>query len=272
WGVFPHEDEDKGDYHVASWAEELLAGALPEPFFLSAGFCLPHVPRYATQKWFDLCPAEPLLLPPVTPQDRDDTPRFSWYLHWTLPEPRLKYLQEADQWTNLTRSYLACTSFVDSQVGRLLDALDASGRADNTIVVLWSDHGWHIGEKLITGKNTLWDDRTRVPLIFAGPGVNRGGRCHQPAELLDSYPTLTDLSGLPAKEDLEGHSLLPQLEQANAQREWPAITTHHHDNHGIRTAKWRFIQYADGSEELYDMQADPNEWHNLASNSAYADV
>jgi choline-sulfatase len=272
WGVFPHEDEDKQDYVVASWAAELLAGDLPEPFFLSAGFFLPHVPCYATQKWFDLYPAETLLLPPVNPQDRDDTPRFSWYLHWQLPEPRLKYLQEADQWTNLTRSYLACTSFVDSQVGRLVDALDASGRADNTIIVLWSDHGWHIGEKLITGKNTLWDDGTRVPLIFAGPGVNPGGRCQQPAELLDIYPTLIDLCGLPARSELEGHSLLPQLQQANAPRAWPAITTHNHDNHGIRTAKWRFIQYADGSEELYDMQADPHEWHNLASNSAYTDV
>lgn len=272
WGVFPHNDEDKGDWEVASWAVDTLEGEIEEPFFLAAGFFLPHVPCYATQKWFDLYPEETLLLPPVNEHDRDDTPRFSWYLHWKLPEPRFKFLQEADQWANLVRSYMASTSFVDSQIGRVLDALERSGKADNTVIVLWSDHGWHLGEKLITGKNTLWDDGTRVPLIFAGPGVSSGGRCHQPAELLDIYPTLIDLCGLPEKPELEGHSLVPQLERANADRPWPAITTHNHDNHGIRTARWRFIQYADGSEELYDMQADPNEWNNLATNSAYSDV
>lgn len=272
WGTFPHEDQDKGDWRVASWAVDKLEGEMPQPFFLAAGFFLPHVPCYATQQWFDLYPEDSLLLPPVRRDDRDDTPRFSWYLHWKLPEPRLKFLEEADQWTNLVRSYLACTSFVDSQVGRILDALDASGHADNTIIVLWSDHGWHLGEKLITGKNTLWDRGTRVPLVFAGPGVSAGGRCHEPAELLDIYPTLVDLCGLPTKDGLEGHSLVPQLTRANTPREWPAITTHNQHNHGIRTSRWRYIQYADGSEELYDMVADPHEWDNLATNSAYGDV
>ncbi len=272
WGVFPHNDEDKGDWKVASWAVEQLQQEQKDPFFLSVGFFLPHVPCYATQRWFDLYPEDSLQLPPFQANDRDDTPRFSWYLHWKLPEPRQKFLVEANQWKNLVRSYLACTSFVDSQVGRVLDALEASGKADNTIVVLWSDHGWHLGEKLITGKNTLWDRSTRVPLIFAGPGVSPNGRCEQPAELLDMYPTLLDLCGLPQNDALEGHSLLPQLQDATAQREWPAITTHNHDNHGIRTKDWRFIQYADGSEELYNMQNDPNEFKNLAVDNAYASV
>lgn len=272
WGVFPHRDEDKGDWKVASWAVEQLQAEQQEPFFLSVGFFLPHVPCYATSKWFDLYPESSLQLPPFQPNDRDDTPRFSWYLHWKLPEPRHKFLVEADQWKNLVRSYLACTSFVDSQVGRVLDALEASGKADNTIIVLWSDHGWHLGEKAITGKNTLWDRSTRVPLIFAGPGVTPGGRCEQPAELLDIYPTLLDLCQLPAGESLEGHSLLPQLKDANTSRTWPAITTHNHDNHGVRSKNWRYIRYADGSEELYDMRADPNEWKNLASDPAFAKV
>lgn len=271
WGVFPHKDEDKGDWKVASWAVEQLQQQQPEPFFLSVGFFLPHVPCYATQKWFDLYPEDSLQLPPFQANDRDDTPRFSWYLHWKLPEPRQKFLQEANEWKNLVRSYLACTSFVDSQVGRVLEALEASGKADNTIVVLWSDHGWHLGEKLITGKNTLWDRSTRVPLIFAGPGVNVG-RCEQPAELLDMYPTLLDLCGLPKNDQLEGHSLMPQLKDASAAREWPAITTHNHDNHGIRSKDWRFIQYADGTEELYNMQTDPNEWNNLAADKSMAAV
>jgi len=272
WGVFPHRDEDKGDWQVASWAVEELGKKPAEPFFLSVGFFLPHVPCYATQKWFDLYPGDQNLLPPIRPDDRDDTPRFSWYLHWKLPEPRLKFLQEANQWENLCRSYLACTSFVDSQVGRVLDALEHSGHADDTIVVLWSDHGWHLGEKLITGKNTLWDRSTRVPLIFAGPGVAAGGRCQRPAELLDMYPTLIDLCGLPARDGLEGHSLVPQLRDAQAPREWPAITTHNHDNHAVRSENWRYIRYADGSEELYDMRKDPAEWTSLAGDPKNAAI
>ncbi len=271
WGVFPHRDEDKGDWKVASWAVEQLDARPQEPFFLSVGFFLPHVPCYATQKWFDLYPEQDLVLPPFLPNDRADTPRFSWYLHWKLPEPRMKFLQEANEWKNLVRSYLACVSFVDSQVGRVLTALERNGLADNTIVVLWSDHGWHLGEKEITGKNTLWDRSTRVPLIFAGPGI-AAGRCTQPAELLDMYPTLLELCSMPKNDRLEGHSLMPQLKNAAAKREWPAITTHNHDNHGIRSEKWRYIRYADGSEELYDMQRDPNEWHNLAGDDQYAEV
>lgn len=264
WGVFPHKDEDKQDYVVASWAVEQLEQNGDEPFFLSVGFFLPHVPCYATQKWFDLYPEDTLQLPPFLANDRADTPRYSWYMHWQLPEPRHQFLVEQNQWKNLVRSYLACTSFVDSQVGRVLTALENSPHADNTVVVLWSDHGWHLGEKQITGKNTLWDRSTRVPLIFAGPGVASSGRCEQPAELLDIYPTLVDLCDLPQTPGLEGHTLMPQLQNADEDRKWPAITTHNHDSHGIRSKAYRFIQYADGSEELYDMKADPNEWNNLA--------
>ena len=272
WGVFPHRDEDKGDWKVASWAVEQIEAGPKEPFFLSVGFFLPHVPCYATQKWFDLYPEDSLKLPPVKRDDRDDTPRFSWYLHWTLPEPRLKFLEEANQWKNLVRSYLACTSFVDSQVGRVLEALNREGHADDTVIVLWSDHGWHLGEKLITGKNTLWDRSARVPLIFAGPGVAAGAKCTRPADLLDIYPTLVELCGLPAKHGLEGHSLVAQLKDARAPRPWPAITTHNHDNHGVRSERWRYIRYADGSQELYDMRKDPNEWDNLAGDPQYAEI
>jgi arylsulfatase A-like enzyme len=273
WGTFPHKDEDKGDYIVASWAVDKLksyaVSKQEKPLFLATGFFLPHVPCYATQKWMDLHPLDKLQLPAIQPNDRADTPRFSWYLHWKLPEPRLKFLQDAGQWENLTRSYLACTTFVDAQVKRLLDTLEESGLEENTIVVLWSDHGWHIGEKEITGKNTLWDDGTRVPLIFAGPGVKAGQVCTKPAELLDIYPTLVELLKFPANDTLEGHSLLPQLKDASNPRKWPAITTHNHDNHGIRTEKWRYIRYADGSEELYDMEKDPNEWTNLAASAEF---
>ncbi len=271
WGLFPHKDEDKGDYKIADWAVKTLDSKPEGPFFLSAGFFLPHVPCFATKKWFDLHPESKTTLPLIKRDDRADTPRFSWYMHWALPEPRLRWLEEHHEWMNLTRSYLACTSFVDAQVGRLLNALERNGYADNTIVVIWSDHGWHIGEKGITGKNTLWDDGTRVPLIFAGPGINKG-RSRQPAELLDIYPTLCQLVGAKSPAHLEGISLIPQLKNANANRERPAITTHNHDNHGIRSQNWRYIRYADGSEELYDMKKDPNEWNNLIGKPGYEEI
>jgi choline-sulfatase len=275
WGVWPLDNDDtgKGDYKVASWTvEQIKSAPKDQPFFLAAGFFLPHVPCYATQKWFDLYPDDDRVLPKILAGDREDTPRFSWYLHWELPEPRLQWVQENNQWRNLVRSYLACTSFVDAQIGRLLTALDEAGLAENTIVVVWGDHGWHLGEKGITGKNTLWEEGTRVPLIFAGPGVKAGQRCPQPAELLDLYPTLIELAGLPARTDLEGLSLVPQLQDARARRERPAITSHNQGNHGIRSERWRYIQYADGSAELYDHQNDPNEWTNLVARAEHAAV
>ena len=272
WGTFPHEDHDKGDWQVASWAVEVLSQSPQEPFFLSAGFFLPHVPLYATQEWFDLYPEDEVQLPPILEGDREDTPRFSWYDHWDLPEPRLKWLEESGQLKPMVRAYLASISFVDRQVGRLIDALEESGLAENTLIVLWSDHGYHLGEKAISGKNTLWERSTRVPLLFAGPGVSAGAVVERPVELLDIYPTLVELSKLPAAEGLEGQTLVPLLQNANAPREQPAITTHNHDNHAIRSEEWRYIRYADGSEELYNMQDDPNEWMNLAGDSGYAGI
>ena len=273
WGVFPHRDEDKGDYQIASWAiEQMKSAPKDQPFFLGVGFFLPHVPCFVTQKWYDLYPGDDSILPKIKRDDRNDTPRFSWYIHWDLPEPRLKWVEETKQWHNLVRSYLASTSFVDAQIGRLLDTLESTGLADNTIIVVWGDHGWHLGEKGITGKNTLWERSTRVPLLFAGPGVRAGGRSNQPAELMDIYPTLVELAGLPARKDLEGLSLVPQLKDPNTKRTRPAITSHNQGNHGIRSERWRYIHYADGTEELYDMQNDPNEWTNLAGRPEHAAV
>lgn len=266
WGVFPEKDEDQADWKIADAAITKLRN-LPkgQPWFVAAGFRLPHVPCFASQQWFDLYPAHEVTLPPVKEDDREDLPRFAGYMNWKLPEPRLKTLRQFDEWRPLVRAYLATISFMDSQVGRVLEALKASGQMDNTIVVVWGDHGWHLGEKGITGKNTLWERSTRVPLIWSGPGITTGQRCNRPAELLDIFPTLLELAGLPPRNDLEGHSLKPQLQDATAPREFPAITTHNQNNHAIRTEKWRYIRYADGSEELYDMEKDPNEWHNLAS-------
>lgn len=271
WGVFPERDQDQGDWKIADSAIARLKQVPPDaPFFIAAGFRLPHVPCFASRRWFDLYPLDTLARPPVKPDDRGDIPDFAWYLHWKLPEPRLSWLEKNDQWMPLVRAYLASISFMDSQVGRVLDALEESGRAPDTVVVLWSDHGWHLGEKGITGKNTLWERSTRVPLIFAGPGIAPGARCDQPAELIDLYPTVAELAGLPSPGGLEGHSLSPQLRDADAPRPWPAITTHGPGNHSIRSKDWRYIRYADGSEELYDHRSDPDEWTNLAKDVRHA--
>lgn len=277
WGIFPEEDSAMGDYKVASWAvsqlKEFGSESYKEPFFMAVGFVSPHVPLYAPQKWFDFYPDdENVILPPAPEEDRKDIPDFAWYTHWFLPEPRLSWVLEHDQWHSKVRSYLATVSFMDAQVGRVLDTLEDQGLVENTIVVFWSDHGYHLGEKAITGKNTLWERTTRVPLIFAGPGVSAGTKSPEAVELLDIYPTLADLAGLPPKENIEGISLVPQLKNASTPRERPAVTTANPGNHSVRTERWRYIRYANGSEELYDHHRDPHEWSNLANNPKYSDV
>jgi arylsulfatase A-like enzyme len=273
WGVFPDNDQDQGDWKIADSAiAQMKSLPTDRPFFVALGFRLPHVPCFASQKWFDLYPDDKLVMPSVKENDRADVPEFAWYLHWKLPEPRLSWLKKTNQWRPLVRAYLACTSFMDSQVGRVLDALDATGHTRDTVVVLWSDHGWHLGEKGITGKNSLWERSTHVPLILAGLGVIEGAKCSQPVELLDLYPTLVELCGLPARKGLEGHSLVPQLKDATVRRERPAITTHNPNNHTVRSEHWRYIRYADGSDELYDHRTDPNEWTNLARDPRHVAV
>ncbi len=274
WGVFPADDRQQADWRIADAALAQMKTLPPDrPFFLAVGFRLPHVPCFASPPWFDLIPpVERVILPPVLDRDREDVPEFAWCLHWKLPEPRLSWLKEAKQWRSLVRAYLASTAFMDSQIGRVIDGLRETGRETNTVIALWSDNAWHLGEKGITGKNSLWERSTRVPLIFAGPGVTAGARCRQPTDLTDLYPTLVDLCGLPPKEGLDGHSLVPQLRDASVPRPWPAITTHNRGNHGIRSERWRYIRYADGSEELYDALSDPNEWTNVVHEAGRAAV
>ena len=274
WGVFPERDEELGDHKVATWAAERLK-SMPrdKPFFLSVGFRRPHVPCFAPQKWFDLYPESEVQLPPIKADDRADTPRFSWYTHWKLPEPRTAWMERAGELRKFVRAYLACVSFVDEQVGRVVRAIDDAGLGENTIIVLFSDHGYHLGEKGVTGKNTLWERSTRVPLIVVAPGVSKvGGRCAEPAELLDIYPTLADLAGGSLQNKLDGRSLRDQLVDPAKPSPRLAITTQGPGNHAVRSRDWRFIQYADGSRELYDLKADPNEWANLAGDSKYTEV
>ena len=270
WGIYPEKDEDHCDYKIANGAISAIRSAPPEkPFLIACGFRSPHVPCYAPENHFAFFPIETLKLPPVMDNDRADVPSFAWNLHWRLPEPRLETLRRENEWKPLVRAYLASVRFMDGQVGRVLEALEQSGRARETIIILWSDHGYHLGEKAISGKNTLWERSTRVPLIFSGPNI-KPGICPEPVELLDIYPTLLDLCSREKVDGLEGHTLVPQLQNPGLSRPWPAITTHNQGNHAVRSKTHRYIRYADGSEELYDMVSDPNEWKNLAKDPSQA--
>jgi arylsulfatase A-like enzyme len=172
------------------------------------------------------------------------------------------------RYQEVLQAYLASITFGDALVGRLLDALDASPAADNTIVVLWSDHGWHLGEKQHLHKFTLWERSTRIPLVVAGAGVAAAGaRCARPVGTIDLFPTLADLGGLPGPAGLDGASLRPLLETPDRAWDRPALTTHGAGNHAVRSDRWRYIRYADGGEEVYDHAADPHEWTNLAGRS-----
>jgi arylsulfatase A-like enzyme len=263
WGAYPEKDEQMPDFVCAQWAVERLKEKHDKPLFLAVGFNRPHVPMYAPQKWFDMqVPLDEIELPATHDNDRDDLPAYGKRLTAGFPAPRHEWMVANDQWKKAVRAYLACITFVDAQVGKVLDALDASGRAENTVVVLLSDHGFHMGEKQRWAKRTLWEESARVPLIVAGPGIEPDRQCAQPAGLIDLYPTLIELCGLQDPGHLEGQTLVPQLKDVDTPHA-PAVTTWWVGNHSVRSERYRYIRYADGSEELYDHQNDPNEWHNL---------
>jgi arylsulfatase A-like enzyme len=266
WGAYPAVDSLTPDYQTVTWATNRMADFATNsatPFFMTVGIVRPHVPLYAPQPYFDQYPPGSFALPFYRPDDLSDTPRFARYLHWVLPEPRTEALIAYHEWTNHTRAYLASVTFADAMVGRLLDGLANNNLASNTVVVLVGDNGYHLGEKGLTAKTTLWDRATRVPLIVSPPGVASGQKCVQPVDLLDVYPTLLDLCGLPAYAPLEGLSLRAQLENpTNPPARRPALTTHGRNNHSLVDARYRYIRYADGTEEFYDRYVDPDEQVN----------
>lgn len=264
WGAFPDRDEKMPDHKVAGWAVSRLEKEFDKPLWLGVGFVRPHVPQYAPQKWFDLYPLETLQLPAVIENDLDDLPGYAIDLtRLKHIAPTAEWVGQHEQWKPLVQSYLACVSFVDHQVGRVLDALDARPDGSNTIVVLYTDHGFHLGEKARVAKRSLWQDGAGVPLIIAGPGVAGGVACDKPVQLLDIYPTLLAMSGLKADPKHEGHSLVPLLE--NPAADWPHVarSSFGPGNVAVISERYRYIHYNDGSEELYDRAEDPNEWCNL---------
>lgn len=271
WGPLAVSDEEMGDGQVASWVIAQLQQPAEKPFFLACGIFRPHLPWYVPQQYFDMYPLEEVTLPNVKADDLDDIPEAGRKM--AKPEGDHKRVTEHEgQWRKAVQGYLASISFADAQVGRVLDALDTSPHRDNTLVVLWSDHGWHLGEKLHWRKFALWEEATRNGMIFAGPGIPAGQRCDTPVGLIDIYPTLIDVCGLSGREGLDGVSLGPLLADAGADWKRPVVMTHGRGNHSVRSKRWRYIRYADGSEELYDHETDTMEWTNLADEAHLAGV
>ena len=269
WGALDIDDEDTTDTQLANWAAEYLSRDHSGPFFLACGFYRPHLPFYAPKKYFDKFPEAEIELPPYLANDLDDVPE-SGPTERGLEDHEL--VTATGQWRRAVAAYLACINFTDANVGRVLKALDEGPHAGNTVIVLWTDHGWQLGEKNHWSKFTLWERSCRVPIIFAGPGIEAKGEfCDRTAELLDIYPTLADLAGLPGREDLGGESLRPLLENPEAAWDHPAITSDAPDRSSIRTERWRYTTYPDG-EELYDHDDDPNEWRNLANLPEHAET
>ena len=251
------------DYQSAQWTIERLNRDYDKPFFLAVGFLRPHVPWYVPQKWFDLHPLESIETPPYKENDWDDIPDIVSEIDDMPMMPTTEWAIESGEWPKIVQAYLACVSFVDYYVGEILDALKNSTYADNTIVVLWSDHGYRLGEKETFAKHCLWEEGTNAPLIFAGPGIEKGITNHSPAEMLSIYPTLLELCNLDTYSRNEGVSLAPVLRGETESAGNFALTTYGWGNHSIRTVNERYIRYNDGSEEYYDHSNDPNEWYNL---------
>jgi arylsulfatase A-like enzyme len=271
WGPVDAQDEDMPDSNMVDWAIEFLNRKHEKPFFLAAGFVKPHLPWYVPRKYFDLYPLDKVTLPKVDPRDLDDVPAAGRKM--ARPEGDHRSVVQTDNWRKAVQGYLASISFMDAQLGRLIDGLDKSPHAANTVVVLWGDHGWHLGEKEHWRKFALWERATKAPLLVVAPGLTRpGGRCDRPVDFMGLYPTLVELCGLPAGKDQEGVSLVPLLKDPSAPWTRPALTTHGRNNHAVRSDRYRYIRYGDGSEELYDHASDPDEWTNLASKPEMAKV
>jgi arylsulfatase A-like enzyme len=279
WSPIDIPDEETGDFQSVAWVIDQLGQEHVRPFFLACGIYRPHVPWYVPREYFEMFPIESVQLPEVLENDLDDIGERGRDIAYRAGNYH-SHVVEAGQWRNAVQGYLASIAYADAMVGRLLDALDASPYAENTIVVLWSDHGWQLGEKEHWRKFALWDNVARVVLMIRVPegviglpeGAAAGERSDRITSLMDIFPTLVQLADLPENDRLDGHSLVPLLSDPQAAWEYPAITTYDFSEYSVRTERWRYIRYIDGSEELYDHENDPEEWFNLADDPRYLGV
>ena len=278
WGPFDVLNAEMGDTKITTWAMRQLRGGFDKPFFMAVGYYRPHIPLWAPRKYFQRFDNVKIELPTVHESDLADlgvvgqqraTEAVTAGSHATV----VKY----GQWEEAVKAYLACTTYVDDQIGRLLEELDNGKYGDNTVIVLWTDHGWHLGEKQHWGKWTPWQRSTRVPLIVVPPKnmasqFARNATCDAAVSLLDLYPTLMEMCGITGSQQLDGSSLVSLLRKPEQRTDRHAVTFFGQENVSVKTQQWRYIQYAQGDEELYDHLTDPHEWNNLAGTKKYESV
>ena len=274
WAGLPNDkEEEMADTIRVNWAADQLGKKHDKPFFLACGIYAPHFPNYCPQKYFDLYDRDKIELPPIKVDDLEDLPERIKRAK-TARSKIHKELEAKGAVKDAIHGYLACMSYADAMMGRVLDALEKSPYADNTIVVLWSDHGYHHGEKYDWGKHTLWERTSNVPFIWAGPGVKRGAVTDVTASLIDIYPTFVEMCGLPKPhQKLEGTSLVSTLEKPKLAKDRDVYLPYMAPGeYAVINKGWRYITYGDDGEELYDLKSDPNEWNNLAENPKYEDT
>lgn len=272
WSILRGDDRSVADYFTVSYCiNALKKDRSDKPFFLACGIYRPHMPWSVPKKYFDMHPLKDIQLPPYREDDLDDIPRLG--VKTAKPGGDHKSIREGNAWKEAIQAYLASVTFADAQLGRLLDAFEASPHSRNTIVVLWGDHGWHLGEKHHWRKFALWEEATRAPLIWVAPNVTPQDKiCDRTVDFMSIYPTLCELTGLEKPGHLDGRSIVQLLRNPDSEWDLPAVTTHGRNRHAVRTERWRYIRYEDGTEELYDHKVDPYEWTNLAAKPEMTDV
>jgi arylsulfatase A-like enzyme len=265
------KDEDISDWHIVNWCVDQMNSGRDEPLFIACGLHKPHLPFAPPKKYYDAFPLEDIVLPPFLETDLDDIPARG--VRMAGPQADYAKFQENGRWKAAIQSYLATCAYTDMNIGRLLDGLEKSPIADNTIIVFWGDHGWSLGEKKHFRKFALWEEPTHMPYVWVVPGMTKPGtRSTRPVDLMSIYPTLMELAGLPIPKFVEGVSITKLLKDPQADWMTPAVTTHGRGNHAVRSERWRYISYEDGGEELYDHSIDPNEWTNLANDPSLTQV
>ena len=276
WSPIDTPEEQMEDYKIVQYGIDYLSQKHEAPFFLAIGLRKPHLPWYVPKKYFDMYPLESIKLPKTQENDLNDIPPIGKEIAHAMfgnNRPDHKFIVENNQWQKAIQGYLASITYSDAMIGRLLEAFWKSEYRDNTIVVLFGDHGWQLGEKEHWRKFALWEESIRVPLIIVVPGMTKKNTtCLRTVNLQDLYPTLVSLCGFVKKEDIEGYDLTPLLKDPKTKWGYPSITTYGKDNHSIRDERYHYIRYKDGTEELYDHENDPNEFKNLALDPKFTPV
>jgi arylsulfatase A-like enzyme len=275
WAAIPNaKEEEMADTIRVNWAVDQLNKSHDKPFFLACGLYAPHYPNYCPQKYFDLYDPANIELPPIREDDLEDLPPTVRKQRENRKRQHYEKLVKMGAHDDAIHGYLACISYADAMLGRVLSALQSSPYADNTIVVLWSDHGYHLGEKGQWGKHTLWERTSNVPFIWAGPGVAEGAQTDVTVSLIDIYPTLVKMCGLPQPDQtLDGQSLASTLSSPSLAKDRDVLLPYMTPGqYAVINRDWRYICYGDDGEELYNLREDPHEWHNLASAEQYADI